>query len=144
MALGDVDGGLEGCRYGPVNGKKTDEGPEEQSEIYESTDPKNVEPPNRFTVIDATVENRKGQLGVPLRFLQGFKVQRFMGSKVKDLGFSAASGQIEKETDERRTSNAQHRTSNIVDAALYLFYTSELQYSNPNNSEGLIRFARFL
>jgi hypothetical protein len=78
MALGDVDGGLEGRRYGPVDGKETDEGPEEQSKIYESPDPKNVEPSNRFTVIDVAVENRKSQFGVPLRFKVqglGFKVQ---------------------------------------------------------------------
>jgi hypothetical protein len=62
MALGDVDGSLEGRRYGPVDGEKTDECPEEQSKVYECTDPKNVEPPNRFMVIDITVENRKGQL----------------------------------------------------------------------------------
>ena len=65
MALGDVDGGLEGRRYGPVDGKETDEGPGEQSKVYESTDPKYVEPPNRFTVIDLSVENRKGQLKAP-------------------------------------------------------------------------------
>jgi len=65
VALGDIDGGLEGRRYGPVDRKETDEGPEEQSKIYESTDPKDVEPTNRFTVIDLTVENRKGQLSAP-------------------------------------------------------------------------------
>ncbi len=61
MALGDVDGCLEGRRYRPVDGKETDECPKEQSEVYENTDPKDVEPPNRFTVIDLTAENRKGQ-----------------------------------------------------------------------------------
>ena len=66
MALGDIDGGLECRRYGPVDRKETDEGPEEQSNIYESTDPKDVEPTNRFTVIDLTVENRKCQLSAPL------------------------------------------------------------------------------
>ena len=65
MALGDIDGGLECRRYGPVDRKETDEGPEEQSNIYESTDPKDVEPTNRFTVIDLTVENRKCQLKAP-------------------------------------------------------------------------------
>jgi len=65
MALCDVDGSLEGRRYCPVNGKKTDEGPEEQSKVNENTDPKDVEPPNRFTVIDMTAENRKGQLRTP-------------------------------------------------------------------------------
>ena len=65
MALGNVDGSLESSRYGPVDRKETDEGPEEQSKIYESTDPKDVEPPNRFTVIDLTVENRKCQLNAP-------------------------------------------------------------------------------
>jgi hypothetical protein len=66
MALGDIDGGFECRRYGPIDWKETYESPEEQSEVYESTDPKDVEPPNRFTVIDLTVENRKGQLSAPL------------------------------------------------------------------------------
>ena len=66
MALGDIDGGLECRRYGPIDWKETDEGPEEQSEVYKSTDPKDIEPPNRFMVIDLTVENRKGQLSSPL------------------------------------------------------------------------------
>ena len=65
MALGDVDRCFKGRRYGPVDGKETDEGPEEQSKIYESTDPKDVETTNRFTVIDLTVENRKCQLKAP-------------------------------------------------------------------------------
>ena len=69
MALGDIDGGLECRRYGPVDRKETDEGPEEQSKVYESTDPKYVEPPNRLTVIDLTVENRKCQLIAPLMTL---------------------------------------------------------------------------
>ena len=61
MALGDVDCCLEGCRYCPVDGKETNEGPEDQSGVYENTDPKDVEPPNRFLVIDFPAENRKGQ-----------------------------------------------------------------------------------
>ena len=65
MALCDVDCCLEGRRDCPVDGKETDERPEEQSKVYESTDPKDVEPPNRFTVIDLTAENRKGQLRAP-------------------------------------------------------------------------------
>ena len=65
MALCDVDGCLEGRRQCPVDGKETDECPEEQSKVYESTDPKDVEPPNRFTVIEMTTENRKGQLRAP-------------------------------------------------------------------------------
>ena len=65
MALGDIDGGLECRRYRPIDGKETDEGPEDQSHIYESTDPKDVESPNRFTVIDLTAEYRKGQLSAP-------------------------------------------------------------------------------
>jgi hypothetical protein len=48
MALGDVDGRLECRRYRPVNGKKTDEGPEEQTGVYENADPKNVQPMNHF------------------------------------------------------------------------------------------------
>jgi len=67
MALGDVDGCLEGRRYSPVDGEKTDEGPEEQAKVYESTDPKNVEPPNRFTVIDMRAEYGKGQLIAPFQ-----------------------------------------------------------------------------
>jgi len=69
MALGNVDGGLESRRYRPVDGKEADEGPEDQSKIYESTDPKDVEPPNRFAVINLTVENRKGQLSAPFVIL---------------------------------------------------------------------------
>ena len=65
MALGNVDCCLEGRRYCPVDGKETDECPEEQSKVYETSDPKDVEPPNRFTVIDMTAENRKGQLRDP-------------------------------------------------------------------------------
>ena len=65
MALCDVDCRLEGRRYCPVDRKKTDEGPEEQSKVNENTDPKDVEPPNRFTVIDLTAENRKCQLRAP-------------------------------------------------------------------------------
>jgi hypothetical protein len=68
MPLGDVDGGLEGRRYGPVDGKETYEGPEKQTKVYENTDPNDVEPPNRLTVIDPTVENRKVQLSAPLAF----------------------------------------------------------------------------
>ena len=65
MALGDVDCRLEGRGYGPVNGKKADEGPEDQSKVYKCTDPKDVEPPNGLTVIDITAENRKSQLRTP-------------------------------------------------------------------------------
>jgi hypothetical protein len=65
VALGDIDGGFECRRDGPVDRKKTDEGPEEQSKVYESTDPKDVEPPNCLTIVDLTVENRKGQLSAP-------------------------------------------------------------------------------
>ena len=72
MTLGDVDGGFKGRRQGPIDGKETDEGPEEQTEIYESSDPENVEPANRFTVIDIAVENRKSQLGVPYSILYLF------------------------------------------------------------------------
>ena len=68
MALGDVDGRLEGRRYGPVDGKETDEGPEKQAKVYERADPKYVEPPNGFAVIDFRVKNRNSQLGVPLWF----------------------------------------------------------------------------
>jgi hypothetical protein len=54
----------------------------------------------------------------------GFRVQGFRGSGFRGSGFRVqrfwvqprrrqkTSGQIEKETDERRTSNVQHRTSN--------------------------------
>ncbi len=83
MALGDVDCCLEGRRYCPVDGKETDESPEYQSEIYESPDPEDVEPANRFAVIDITVENRKGQLGAPL----SSKVQ---GSGFKGSGFRSS------------------------------------------------------
>ena len=65
MALGDVDGGLEGRRQCPVDGKETEECPEKQPKVYENTDPKDVEPPNRFAVIDLTAENRNGQLSAP-------------------------------------------------------------------------------
>ena len=65
MALGDVDGGLESCRECPIDGKKADEGPEEQTKVDESTDPKDVEPPNRFTVIEMTAENRRCQIRAP-------------------------------------------------------------------------------
>ncbi len=65
MALCDVDGSLEGRRYGPVDGKETDKCPEEQSKVYEGTDPKDVKPPNRFAVIEMTAENRRGQLSAP-------------------------------------------------------------------------------
>jgi hypothetical protein len=65
MALGDVDGCLKGRRECPLDGKDTDEGPEEQAKVYENTDPKDVEPPNRFTVIEVTAEKRRGQLKAP-------------------------------------------------------------------------------
>ena len=65
MALGDVDRGLEGRGYGPIDGKEADEGPEYQSKVYEGTDPKKVEPSNRFAVIDIWAENRKSQFLTP-------------------------------------------------------------------------------
>jgi len=45
-------------------------------------------------------------------------------------------GLIEKETYERRTSNAQHRTSNIDDATLCPFYISKTLNVDANNFEG--------
>ena len=72
MSLGDIDGGFKGRSYGPVDGKETDEGPEEQPEIYKRPNPEDVEPPNRFAVIDVTVENRKSQLGAPRNTLYLF------------------------------------------------------------------------
>ena len=87
MALGDIDGGFKGRRYGPVDRKETDESPEYQSKIDERTNPEDVEPANRFTVVDIAIENRKGQLDVPLRYRgsrlkvqgSGFKGSRFKG-----------------------------------------------------------------
>jgi len=57
MALGDIDGRFESGRNGPVDGKETDEGPEDQSKVNESTDPKDVEPPNRLAIIEMSAEN---------------------------------------------------------------------------------------
>ena len=65
MALSNVDGSLESCRNRPVDRKEANEGPEEQAEIDERTDPKDVKPPNCFAVIDTSVEYGKGQLDVP-------------------------------------------------------------------------------
>jgi len=65
MALGDIHGGLEGRRYSPVDGEKTNEGPEDQSEVYERTNQKNKKKTNNKTDIDMTAEYRKGQLRTP-------------------------------------------------------------------------------
>ena len=68
MSLGDVDRCLEGRRYSPVDGKETDEGPEEQSSIYENTDPEDVQAMNHFTVVGMIAMNRRGQLSAPFLF----------------------------------------------------------------------------
>ena len=65
MALGNIDRGLEGRRYGPVDGKETDEGPEEQPRVYENTDPEDVQAMNHFTVIGMITVSRRGQLRAP-------------------------------------------------------------------------------
>jgi hypothetical protein len=65
MALGDVDGRLECRRYRPVNGKKTDEGPEKQTGVYKNADPKDVQPMNHFPFWGIITVRIRGQLKTP-------------------------------------------------------------------------------
>jgi len=72
-------------------------------------------------------------------------VQRFYVQGSAQPPVKKTAGQIEKETDERRTSNVQHRTSNIDDATLYLILKqANRRISNiePQNVEGWFRFAQ--